>query len=63
MDSGTMTIEQQNRLKIQEAIEGLDLTIEEQRTFNWLAGTAFHTVDSIVSVIHKARSAAQVVHE
>lgn len=50
-----MTIEENNRLKIREAVRGLELSSDEERTLNWLAGWDAYSVGNIVSVLAKAR--------
>ena len=51
-----MTIEEQNRMKLREAVIGLDVTPDEQHTLDWLASMEMYSVDNIVSLIIKAKN-------
>lgn len=54
-----MTIEEQNRQKLREAVKDIDLTSDELHTLEWLAGWEAYSVDNIISVMNKARAKGQ----
>ena len=58
----TMTIEEQNRQKLREATKDIELSADEERTLNWLAGWDAYTIDNVVSVISKARRSERGKH-
>ena len=54
-----MTIEEQNRQKLREAVKDIDLTSDELHTLEWLARMEAYSVDNIISVMNKARAKGQ----
>ena len=50
-----MTIEEQNRNKLREALKDIPISADEQHTLDWLARMEMYSVDNIISMIEKVR--------